>query len=94
MENKLWVVVALAAGVAVGMNWGKIQKSIGPYGKLLEEVTVKGYNTMVGFVAEQKEHLEDMIAASKIQKGRATVVSMKQGRRARAGRVRAATATA
>lgn len=93
MENKLILIIALAAGVAVGMNWGKIQKKMGPYGKLLEGGTVKGYNALVGFFAEQKEHIEDMIAASKIQKSRANVVSMKKGR-SRSGRVRAVAATA
>ncbi len=94
MENKLVLVLALAAGVAVGMNWGKIQKKMGPYAKLLEGGTVNGYNAMVGFFAEQKEHIEDMVAASKIQKSRANVVSMKQGRRSRAGRARVVAATA
>ena len=86
MENKLWVVVALAAGVAVGMNWGQIQKKIGPYGKILETGTVAGYNAIVGFFAEQKEHLEDVIAAAKIQKTRPAPVVARStgGRRGRA----------
>lgn len=70
MERGVWLVLAMAAGVAIGKNWGKISKFVGPYGKGLEDVTVKGYNTVVRFVAEQKEHVEDMIAAGKVRKAK------------------------
>ena len=70
MENKLVVLVALAAGVAIGMNWGKIKKGVGPYAKVVESKTVDGYNSVVRFFAEQKEHLEDVMAASKVHKSR------------------------
>ncbi|HBF13973.1 MAG TPA: hypothetical protein DDW49_11405 [Deltaproteobacteria bacterium] len=70
MENKFVLLIALAAGVAVGMNWGKIKKGVGPYAKVLEAKTVDGYNGIIRFFAEQKEHLEDVMAASKVHKSR------------------------
>lgn len=68
MSNQMIMILAFAAGVAVGMNWPKIQKIMGP---MIANVTDKSADVFAmasKFFAEQKEAVEDKVAATKVRK--------------------------
>lgn len=58
-NNNLIAVMSFVAGVAVGANWDKIKEKLGP---MFSSIAEKGTK----FMAEQKENVEDTIAAAKI----------------------------
>lgn len=59
------IVLALAAGVAIGMNWPKIQKFIKPYMGTLKEKGSDAYANLIKVFAEQKEAVTDFAAEKK-----------------------------
>lgn len=61
MDNKTTALIAFLAGLAVGLNWPKIQKFLEPHLKGLGEGMTK-------FIAEQKERAEDLMAEVKAKK--------------------------
>lgn len=89
MNNKLLFAILFAGGFAVGRNWPKIKKSMGPYAETVEEMIAKGYNSTLRFLVEQKERVEDTLAASKIKKTKV----VEKPKRKRARRETAALAT-
>jgi len=67
-QAEILAVLAFAAGVAVGTNWPKIKKSIGP---LLAGVSGKAADAYTGVskvFSEHKESVEDAIASTKVRK--------------------------
>lgn len=68
MNNKTVALLAFVAGVAVGANWPKIKKHGQPIFKSLEKKSVKGYESLMKFIAEQKERMEDTMAEAEIKK--------------------------
>ena len=81
MENKLGLAIAFAAGLAIGMNYGKIRKTINPYLKNAGGATSDFYEGIVKFMAEQKEKIEDIAAEMGHKKSKAAkVVAKKTGR--------------
>jgi len=74
-ENKnsmLPILLAFAAGVAVGVNWPKIEKQLEPYMKKMGEKGAGFYGDMVKFFAEQKERMDDTLAEVKVTKKKKT----------------------
>lgn len=71
MGGKAWLVLFFVGGVWVGKNWSKIRKYTDPYTEELEELAGKGFNEAMRLVVEQKERIEDTIAASKIKRTQA-----------------------
>lgn len=67
-NSMLPILLAFAAGVAVGVNWPKIKKHLEPYMKKMGEKGAKGYGNMVKFFAEQKERMDDSLAEAKVTK--------------------------
>lgn len=70
MNNKTAALLAFVAGVAVGANWPKIKKYGKPVFKALEKKSAKGYETLMKFIAEQKERMEDTMAEAEIKKAK------------------------
>lgn len=66
--NKKWhILLAFAAGIAIGMNWDKIKKIALPVIRKTGEKSLDACNTTIRFLAEQKERMEDERAAKKAQ---------------------------
>ena len=53
------VLLAFAAGVAVGANWPKIRKSLGPFMAVAGDRFGDVYSAMAQALGEQKEAMED-----------------------------------
>ena len=67
-QAEVLTILAFAAGVAVGTNWPKIKKYIGP---AIAGVSGKAADTYAGIskvFAEQQEKTEDAFAARKVRK--------------------------
>lgn len=69
MENKTGMVVALAIGIAIGLNWPKLKKHVMPYMTGIGAASGKSYDGIAKFIGEQKERLEDAIAELRSKKG-------------------------
>lgn len=65
MEKKWQMVLALIAGVAIGLHWEKIKKISLPITKKIGERSIDACAGTIRFLAEQKERLEDMRAAAR-----------------------------
>ena len=73
MNNKLtWPLLALVAGFLVGKNWTQIEKFLKPYLKTMGEGSTDVYSSLMTFLSQQKEKVEDMVAESKIKKRKET----------------------
>jgi hypothetical protein len=59
------IVVAFAAGVAVGANWPKIRKSMAPLMAVAGDKFGDVYSAVAQIVGEQKESMEDARAERK-----------------------------
>ena len=59
MERKWHVLLALAAGVLIGLNWDKVKRVGTPIAKKIGEKSVDCCAGAIKFFAEQKERLED-----------------------------------
>lgn len=66
-NNKTTVLLALALGVVVGVNWPKIQKYLKPYLEGTGESCVKGFYKIVALLMSTKEHMEDITAEAEIE---------------------------
>lgn len=66
------MVLAFAAGVLVGINWPKIKQHIGPLITAVSNKSAEMYSGIAKFMAEQKESMEDKVAASKVRKVKKT----------------------
>lgn len=60
--------VALAAGLLVGLNWPKIKKHAGPAVSAVKAKTAEFYEGASRFVSEQKERIEDKLAEHDVKK--------------------------
>lgn len=72
-SDYLPILLALAAGVAIGMNWEKIQKLIKPYMAAFKEKGADAYANMIRVFSEQKEAMSDMMAEKKAAKKKKAV---------------------
>lgn len=68
MDKKLLSLGVFLAGILVGANWPKIKKTIDPQMKKLEKKSNQVYNKAAEFAAQQKERVEDALAALKARK--------------------------
>lgn len=59
------ILLALTAGIAIGMNWPKIQKFLKPYMATLKEKGTDAYANLIRVFAEQKEAASDFMAEKK-----------------------------
>lgn len=59
------ILLALAAGVAIGMNWEKIQKYLKPYMAAFKDKGTEAYANMIRVFSEQKEAASDFMAEKK-----------------------------
>lgn len=78
MDKKMVALISLVAGIAIGANWPKIKKELQP---ILDALGIKSsgaYNAIVKLVAEKKESIEDMIAASKVSKKKSKTQTKKK----------------
>ncbi|MBE3036608.1 MAG: hypothetical protein IMZ52_01260 [Actinobacteria bacterium] len=74
-ENKnsmLPILLAFAAGVALGVNWPKMEKYLEPYMKKMGKKGAESYDNMIKFFAEQKEGMDDALAEAKVTKKKVT----------------------
>ncbi len=65
-NDKLIAIISLAAGIAIGANWDKIKTALEP---MISSFTQQASNVAekgTRFLAEQKENVEDSLAAAKI----------------------------
>ncbi|MDP8263125.1 MAG: hypothetical protein P9M13_07470 [Candidatus Ancaeobacter aquaticus] len=62
------MVLVFAAGVLVGMNWPKIKQVVSPIIENMTEKSADVYSGIAKFMAEQKENVEDTVAAAKVRK--------------------------
>jgi hypothetical protein len=67
-NNSMVVLLALALGVAIGVNWPKIKKNLQPVIAGLEKQYSNSSFDFMKFFASQKERFEDMMAERKIKK--------------------------
>lgn len=65
-NDKLIAVISLVAGIAIGANWDKIKETLAPLISSFTEQASKVTEKGTKFFAEQKEKVEDTIAAAKI----------------------------
>lgn len=65
-NDKLIAIISLAAGIAIGANWDKIKTALGPMISSFTEGASNVAEKGTKFLAEQKENVEDTIAAAKI----------------------------
>ncbi len=68
MNNKAGLLLGLCVGVAVGANWSKIRKHLGPYMDTAGEASAKGFHSLLGLFVSGKEHVEDLLAQAQVKK--------------------------
>jgi len=66
--EKITPLLAFIAGVLVAKNWPKLEKLLEPYLKTIAGGSTEAYSTLVTFLAQQKEKVEDMMAESEIKR--------------------------
>lgn len=62
------MMLAFLVGAAVGANWPKIREQLKPYLDSLGDKTGDVTDSIARFIAEQKEKIEDRVAAAKVTK--------------------------
>ena len=67
-EEKITPLLTFIAGLLVARNWPKIEKLFQPYLKTIADGSTEAYSSLVTFLAQQKEKVEDMMAESEIRK--------------------------
>ncbi|MCH7525448.1 MAG: hypothetical protein IIC74_10750 [Bacteroidetes bacterium] len=68
MNNKLLPLLTLVAGFLIGKNWEEIEKFLKPYLEKAGVSSADAYSSIMTFMHQQKENLEDVMAESKIKK--------------------------
>ena len=68
MNNKSGVLLAFLVGVAVGVNWPKIRKHLGPYMETAGQASAKGFHGLLGLFVSGKERVEDLFAEAQVKK--------------------------
>lgn len=68
MENKVTAILALAAGMAIGLTWPRTKKYVRPILKGAQNGVGAAYWRIMGFCATQKERVEDLVAGAKAKK--------------------------
>ncbi len=92
MNNKSGVLLAFLVGVAVGVNWPKIRKHLGPYMETAGEASAKGFHGLLGLFVSGKERVEDLLAEAQVKKARKAKKTTKPRKKAMAKRSTKATA--
>lgn len=67
-NNSMVVLLALALGVAIGVNWPKIKKNLQPVLAGLEKQYSNSSFDFMKFFAGRKENFEDLMAERKTKK--------------------------
>ena len=76
MNNKIiWPIVALAGGFFIGKHWNEIEKFLKPYLKTIGKGSNKAYSSLITFLSQQKEKVDDIIVESKIKKRKAAIAT-------------------
>ncbi len=68
MNNKAGLMLGFLVGVAVGANWPKIRKYLGPYMDTAGEASAKGFHSLLGLFVSGKERVEDLLAEAQVKK--------------------------
>lgn len=68
MDNKITTVMAIAAGIGIGMNWPKIKKYVTPRIKKLGGITYGYSSTAVGYLAKKAKDFKGMVLKPKKKK--------------------------
>ena len=86
MNNKAGLLLGFCVGVAVGANWSKIRKHLGPYLDTAGGVSAKGFHSLLGFFVSGKERVEDLLAEAQVKKTRKATGTPKPRKKATARR--------
>ena len=86
MNNKSGVLLAFLVGVAVGVNWPKIRKHLGPYMETAGEASAKGFHGLLGLFVSGKERVEDLFAEAQVKKTKKAKRMIKPRKKAMAKR--------
>ena len=92
MNNKSGVLLAFLVGVAVGANWPKIRKYLGPYMETAGQASAKGFHGLLGLFVSGKERVEDLLAEAQVKKTTKAKKTTKPRKKAMAKRSTRATA--
>ncbi len=92
MNNKSGVLLGLLVGVAVGANWPKIRKYLGPYMETAGAASAKGFHSLLGLFVSGKERVEDLLAEAQVKKTKKAKKTTKPSKKATAKRSTKATA--
>jgi len=95
MNNKSGLVLGFLVGVAVGANWPKLRKYLGPYMESAGEASAKGFHSLLGLFVSGKERVEDFLAEAQVRKtkkAKRTKTTTKPRKKATAKRSTKATA--
>ncbi len=92
MNNKSGVLLGFLVGVAVGANWPKIRKHLGPYMETAGEASAKGFHSLLGLFVSGKERVEDLLAEAQVKKTKKANTTTKPRKKAMAKRSTKATA--
>lgn len=68
MNNKAGLLLGFCVGVAVGANWSKIRKYLGPYMDTAGDASAKGFHSLLELFVSGKEHVEDLLAQAQVKK--------------------------
>ena len=92
MNTKSGVLLGFLVGVAVGANWPKIRKYLGPYLETAGEASAKGFHSLLGLFVSGKERVEDLLAEAQVKKTKKAKKMTKPRKKATAKRSTKATA--
>lgn len=93
MNNRAGVLLGFLVGVAVGANWPKIRKHLGPYMESAGTASAKGFHGLLGLFVSGKERVEDLLAEAQVKKTKKAKKTTKPSKKARAKRPTKATAS-
>lgn len=92
MNNKSGVLLAFLVGIAVGVNWPKIHKLLGPYMETAGQTSAKGFHGLLGLFVSGKERVEDLLAEAQVKKTKKAKKTTRPRKKAIAKRSTKATA--
>lgn len=67
-EERISPILAFLAGFFVAKNWPKIEGFLKPYLNTASQGSAEAYSSLLTFLAQQKEKVEDMMAESEIRR--------------------------